>query len=81
MTCYTHASCSGSKKMDGDMDTSHTSHTSKGKGKKKSFRWTDEMQVVLIQCLSDYKTKCEFLMILLLFSKRLCNIASSLAFA
>ena len=37
-----------------------TSHTSKGKGKKKSFRWTDEMQVVLIQCLSDYKTKCEF---------------------
>ena len=41
--------------MDGEI-----SNAGKGMGKKKIFRWTDEMQVALIECLSEYKTKCEF---------------------
>eukprot|EP00794_Sanderia_malayensis_P010301 gene10301-11364_t len=29
-------------------------------GKKKVFRWTDEMHALLIECLADYKVTCEF---------------------
>ena len=42
------------------MATGEISNAGKGMGKKKIFRWTDEMQVALIECLSEYKTKCEF---------------------
>ena len=42
------------------MAAGEISNAGKGMGKKKIFWWTDEMQVALIECLSKFKTKCEF---------------------